>query len=745
MKFTRIILVNMIKYLAGFFLIFFCSIMVYVAAKSSIETYIIEQARTKTEEGIRAIEETVEKMELIAQMMYQSNDFVMLTYPEEKIFKTDILKVKDNNKLLVNVGVMTDYVPYMFVLFKNNDLYISSSQCSYSFTDYFGKFLSVNLEEEMIADAHSFKNLLFQQKINGRRFLKVRGIDYYDGKEKHLDDVLLYLTDGQVSPIKTGHIFCFLFSKEYLIENILFPEFKDRSYVYIRDVKTGEELISYGDVPELLLSDVNTMEDKNCIISDQNDLGWYIVVGLPNAFVVEQMEPVRHLLMMYLEFGFFSVLILAIFFSMARLRGFKKVIFMLPDDVKKMDSGNLNDYDILQDVVLKVDKKTKELEQQNKAIILENLMTYGIHTEQERCVFEEYFTKIPEFYCVVLVRYLQIDIHMLEAATIDMVQHLKETQVKVIGNVHSGLSDELFLIDLSEIQEASVSSVVAVFEHLTGIITNKYDTVLHVGISTIGTGLENVNKCYEQVKQIVQAEYVFEAKSVVNSYSINNSVLKDNPLTIEFLNRLCNMLVSGQLKEVEKELEQIRSHYDRMPYLYEMHKERVFYTLQNVFYTTMLNLNCKMENVLPVYTYDLTCTEMFKAYSASAGQICEYLQRSQSSKKVKLKEDILQYIEAHFHEPGLSGYIVSQKVGISEKYLYQLWKEHLQGTFTSYLLQLRINKAREYLEQTNYSNEQIAELTGFGAENTFYRNFSKIVGCTPKNYRENLAKDINKT
>ena len=61
-----------------------------------------------------------------------------------------------------------------------------------------------------------------------------------------------------------------------------------------------------------------------------------------------------------------------------------------------------------------------------------------------------------------------------------------------------------------------------------------------------------------------------------------------------------------------------------MPYLYEMHKERIFYTLQNVFYTAMLNLNCKVENILPVYTYDLTSEEMFHAYVESAANICEY-------------------------------------------------------------------------------------------------------------------------
>ena len=65
-------------------------------------------------------------------------------------------------------------------------------------------------------------------------------------------------------------------------------------------------------------------------------------------------------------------------------------------------------------------------------------------------------------------------------------------------------------------------------------------------------------------------------------------------------------------------------------------------------------------------------------------------------------------------------------------------KEQTGETFASCLLRIRMEKAAELLRDTDYSNEQIAQMTGFGAVNTFYRNFKKIMGVTPNIYKKNL-------
>jgi len=131
---------------------------------------------------------------------------------------------------------------------------------------------------------------------------------------------------------------------------------------------------------------------------------------------------------------------------------------------------------------------------------------------------------------------------------------------------------------------------------------------------------------------------------------------------------------------------------------------------------------------------------MIVSFKDSAEWLSHYIDQGKKQRNEVLKGQILDYLNANYQNPDLSAYIVSQAVGISEKYLYPLFKAQTGETFSSYLLRLRIEKAQEYLEKTDYSNKEIAELTGFSSSNTFYRNFQKLVGITPKMYKEKVIK-----
>ena len=103
-------------------------------------------------------------------------------------------------------------------------------------------------------------------------------------------------------------------------------------------------------------------------------------------------------------------------------------------------------------------------------------------------------------------------------------------------------------------QQGNVKDLLVAFEEITGEISRKYHCVLHVGISTVGTGLPNIGKCYEQAKCIIQSQYLYENENIVQVYDISENALYENPITIEFMNRLYTMLISGQYQNIENEI-----------------------------------------------------------------------------------------------------------------------------------------------------------------------------------------------
>ena len=719
-KFTKILIGYIFKYLTGFLMVFICSVMVFSVAKESVERYIVKQAQMQVMVGLKEINSIVEKMELIGQMMYRNQDFYKLIYQGNSFSKSDILLFRDSNNIMMEIGYLTEYIPYMFTVFNNSDLYLSSSQCSTSFKDYYGEFMEVSTLDGGIEDSAELKEFIFQVPSIDRKFVKLGSIRYiYDARERYLEEPLVYFTSGTGTNHKTHHKFCFVLDKEYLAEAVLRQEYKEKGFLYIQEKSSEEEILAWG-INKDELEEVNTLKTTklrgyHVIKLSQDNLGWNVVTGIPLSYIDEQMKPVQNLLVGYLFIGLIAVIALTLYFSISRCNSYKQYY-------------------------LQID----ELKRRNKDILLENIITNGMQNSEEILAFNECFERIPEFYFVVLVRLLQSSVLDKEAVSIKMNIFLRQKNIPILINVRSGVADELFLIERFSCQETSLVDVQEAFEDMAEEIDKQLGVKFHIGISAIGTSFNNVNKCYEQAKRIVQAQYMFENENMVKVYDISANALSENLLSTEFMSRLYTILICGQEEDVLHELEYIEKYYKRMPYFFEANKEQIFYLLRNVYYTAMLQLSCKdWESHIPIYANGETCQEMIAQFQQCTKWICEQILICKKSKYEVLKKDILQYIGHHYAEPNLSAYIVGREVGITEKFFYQFWKEQMGESFSDYLLHLRIEKAKEYLSQTNYSNEQIATLVGFVSQNTFYRNFNKMVGVTPKTFKKNNIHEKN--
>ena len=74
-------------------------------------------------------------------------------------------------------------------------------------------------------------------------------------------------------------------------------------------------------------------------------------------------------------------------------------------------------------------------------------------------------------------------------------------------------------------------------------------------------------------------------------------------------------------------------------------------------------------------------------------------------------------------------------------------KFHLVHTFTkqiglspiNYAINKRIQEAKNLLSTTNYSIRDIASIVGFSNSSYFSQMFKKIIGITPKNYRDEIS------
>lgn len=85
---------------------------------------------------------------------------------------------------------------------------------------------------------------------------------------------------------------------------------------------------------------------------------------------------------------------------------------------------------------------------------------------------------------------------------------------------------------------------------------------------------------------------------------------------------------------------------------------------------------------------------------------------------------------------------VAEQLGISEIYLYKLFKEHTGKSVQQFILDFRLKTSQYFLTNPNYSIKSIAEELGFVSAQYFSAIFKRQIGVSPTQYRAYAVKVI---
>jgi AraC-like DNA-binding protein len=101
----------------------------------------------------------------------------------------------------------------------------------------------------------------------------------------------------------------------------------------------------------------------------------------------------------------------------------------------------------------------------------------------------------------------------------------------------------------------------------------------------------------------------------------------------------------------------------------------------------------------------------------------------------QILERVFSFVYSNYGNPGLSLEQAARAAALSKYYFTRFFREQTGQTFHSYLSQVRINRAEEYLTGSDLPVAEIAYLCGFASLKTFYRLFKVLTGVSPSAYR----------
>lgn len=271
-------------------------------------------------------------------------------------------------------------------------------------------------------------------------------------------------------------------------------------------------------------------------------------------------------------------------------------------------------------------------------------------------------------------------------------------------------------------------------------------------VSSIGTGIRSLGRCYEEAKEALKLKYVKGYNQDLSYEELKrfrgqkaepeagDAAMLFNTDLIDAVRRGDPDCLGACMDELEQRLEKMG--LDSFLYMQFM--------VGNLYSSILKELDrigiCAelvFENPVDEYRKLIECETIQKALGVLRGnlsRICEYVGRQKAGAYPAPIYKALQYIGSHYNCPSLSQEEVAAEAGLSGGRFSTLFKAELGCTFTDYLLQVRMERAKELMKNPNMKIYEAAMMAGYENIPYFSTAFKKYTGMSPSEYRSSGQK-----
>lgn len=327
-------------------------------------------------------------------------------------------------------------------------------------------------------------------------------------------------------------------------------------------------------------------------------------------------------------------------------------------------------------------------------------------------------------YRLILLQILTIkDIKMneeLKAFTDDLNKNLR-------GYIYKNFEGLFVILTMS-------SQTSKIIEEIKSLLTNnKYQDNLNFKVVVSSEFLEMYNvtsiylECYDQLKHVKSGE-------VVDNPSLFNS--RENKYIIKFFNRFTSIIEKGQDVEahtlVNEFVDEIRKDPNLNPYMIagDMLRNIIFYFRIDMPYIVFFRKDEEAD-----LNRDEDYWERYKVrVEEELNNVVMNIKINSESMSEILSHKARRLIDENYFDKDLSLKEIAVKLNISYGYLSTAFTKTFGISFSKYLANLRLEKARGLLMERKYKIYEISDKVGYSSSRYFTDAFKKKYGLSPADY-----------
>ncbi|MGO4344892.1 AraC family transcriptional regulator [Paenibacillus sp. MCAF9] len=246
---------------------------------------------------------------------------------------------------------------------------------------------------------------------------------------------------------------------------------------------------------------------------------------------------------------------------------------------------------------------------------------------------------------------------------------------------------------------------------------------------------------YKLVKEASQHRLFYGLGSLINGQDIIALKSKEYIFPADKERKLTDALMTSKTEEAKKLFAEIVQETAQYPiHVVQLAISHLTMTVNNILFTIQKNNSLDVEASLSIHIptpdHFETINELNEVFFSLFDDIQMKLSMKRSTKQGDLIRKINDLIQKEYANPNLSLNWIADELDMSSIYLSRVYKQQTLATIVDVINNVRMERAKEHLENTDLSIVDIAVKSGYTSSSYFHRMFKKSFGVTPSDYRK---------
>ena len=266
-----------------------------------------------------------------------------------------------------------------------------------------------------------------------------------------------------------------------------------------------------------------------------------------------------------------------------------------------------------------------------------------------------------------------------------------------------------------------------------------FDTSVTMAVGKIFDSLSELSKSYKSAKSVLEFKMIYGDGQVISTKNVRTYLAELDFYPVDETKDIIDSFKANDEEGIYKNVDRFYSSLINNGALSKIHIQEATNRLLGIICKKCLgnsSIKSKYYNKIIVYERILKCNTIDKIKCEVNGFLKEIKRQTSFHTDNELIKSVILYIDKNYSDTELSLAKVADEIFITPVYLSKLFKQETGVNFLDFIHKVRIDKAKNYLLDSNIKVYEVSLLVGYANEKHFSKKFKKYVGKSPSEYRQ---------